>query len=207
MDLIRRDGWGAAEPRGRPLAIPVPVRDLFLHHSASPDNGLASVQAIQRFHQQTRGWADIGYTWLYSPRDRVWFEGRGPGIAGAHTRNHNRTSHAVCVLGNYEASVPPAHVVGDLADWARWHGATWGPNAYRMHRDVGATACPGKYLAALLPDINALSKADKPREPQVEDKPAADSFELRPFPADAFADIYDGWHARIIMERREAHDE
>ena len=160
MDLIRRSAWGAAAPRSRPLPIPTPVRDLFLHHSAGSDGGPETVRSIQRFHQDTRGWADIAYTWLYSPKNRVFYEGRGPGIAGGHTRSHNRTAHAVCVLGNYETTRPPAHVIEDLAAWARWHGTAWGPNRYRPHSDVSTTACPGKYLAGLIRDINLEAERD-----------------------------------------------
>jgi hypothetical protein len=160
MDLIRRDAWGAAPPRGKPVQIATPVRDLFLHHSVGPDGGPDTVRGIQRFHQDTRGWADIAYTWLYSPRDRVFYEGRGPGVAGAHTRSHNRTAHAVCVLGNYEVTKPPAHVIEDLGDWARWHGTTFGPNRYRPHQEVSATACPGKYLLNILRDINLWAERD-----------------------------------------------
>jgi N-acetylmuramoyl-L-alanine amidase len=172
MDLIRRDAWGAAPPRGKPIAIPTPVRDLFLHHSASPDGGPSTVRAIQKFHQETRGWADIAYTWLYSPRDRVFYEGRGPGVAGAHTRNHNRTSHAVCVLGNYEVTVPPRHVISDLADWGYWHGGVWGPNFYRPHLDVAATACPGKHLNNLIRDINRQAAVDPSTVGWLEDRVA-----------------------------------
>jgi hypothetical protein len=160
MDLVRRDGWGAAPPRGKPLTIPVPVRDLFLHHSVTPDGGPDTVRSIQRFHQDTRGWADIAYTWLYSPSSRTFFEGRGPGVSGAHTSGHNRTSHAVCVLGNYEKTVPPRHVITDLADWARWHGGYWGPGSYRTHADVGSTQCPGRFLIAVLPEINRIAADD-----------------------------------------------
>ena len=165
MELVRRSGWGAADPRGKPQPIATPVGHLFLHHSASPDGGPETVRAIQRFHQDTRGWADIAYTWLYSPRDRVFYEGRGPGIAGAHTRNWNRASHAVCVLGNYEVTQIPAHAIEDLADWARWHGTSWGPNRYRPHSEVGSTACPGKYLMAVLRDINLYAEADMAPSP------------------------------------------
>ena len=157
MELIRRSAWGAAPPTGKPVAIPVPVRDLFLHHSAGPDGGPETVRAIQKFHQQSRGWADIAYSWLYSPRDRVFYEGRGPGVQQAAQRSHNSTGHSVCVLGNYEAARPPAHVVRDLADWGEWHGGTWGPSIYRPHRDVNATICPGKHLVDLLPQINGLN--------------------------------------------------
>ena len=160
MDLVRRSGWGAAPPRGKPVPIPTPVAGLFLHHTVGPDGGPDVIRSIQRFHQETRGWADIAYTWLYSPRDRVFYEGRGPGVAGAHTRGHNRTAHAVAVLGNYEITAVPRHVIDDLAEWARWHGTAWGPDHYRPHSDVGATACPGKHLLNVIPDINAAARAD-----------------------------------------------
>ena len=170
MDLIRRDAWGAAPPKGKPVPIPTPVRGLFLHHSVTPDGGPKVVRDIQRFHQETRGYADIAYNWLYSPKDRVFYEGRGPGVAGAHTRNHNRTAHAVCVLGNYQITKPPNHVIDDLAAWARWHGTAWGPNRYLEHLDVSATLCPGKYLSAMVRDINLYAEADMtpPSNPQPE---------------------------------------
>ena len=197
MDLIRRDAWGASPPRGKPSAIAAPVKDLFLHHSAGADNGRQSVQAIQRFHMQSRGWADIAYTWIYSPKERAWFEGRGPGVAGAHTRNHNRTSHAVCVLGNFEVSSPPPHVIVDLAEWARWHGTTWGPDQYRGHREVGATACPGKQLFAMMDDINRRARDDiQPALPPYEYKA-----ETRRFITDRVAPIYgdyDTWCKRVL---------
>jgi len=155
MELVRRSAWGAAPPRSKPITIATPVKDLFLHHSAGRDNGPTTVRAIQKFHQDTRGWNDIAYSWLYSPNDRVFFEGRGPAVHGAHTRGHNSTAHGLCVLGNFEATVVPHHVVADLAEWAQWHGNTWGPSVYRPHNDVSSTLCPGKHLAALIPKINA----------------------------------------------------
>jgi hypothetical protein len=63
-------------------------------------------------------------------------------------------------LGNYDATIPPDHVVDDLADWARWHGTAYGPNRYRPHLDVSATACPGKHLLGLIRDINLYAESD-----------------------------------------------
>jgi hypothetical protein len=160
MEIVARSGWGAAAPRGKPIPIPTPVRTLFLHHSVSADNGATTVRDIQKFHQDTRGWADIAYSVLYSPKHRVFFEGRGFGVAGAHTRGHNRNSHALCVLGNYQVNQPPRHVIDDLAEFARWHGTAWGPNRYVGHLDVGATLCPGKHLYGLMRDINLYAAAD-----------------------------------------------
>jgi hypothetical protein len=73
-------------------------------------------------------------------------------------------------MGNYEATVPPRHVVKDLAEWADWHGGYWGPAQYRPHNDVSQTLCPGKYLVALLPEINSTAAIvpDMPTVPQLE---------------------------------------
>lgn len=199
-DLVRRTAWGALPPKGRPVPIVTPVRDLFLHHSAGPDGGAEVVRGIQVFHQNVRGWADIAYTWLYSPRNRTFFEGRGPGIAGAHTRNHNRTAHAVCILGNYQTSVLPRTAIDDLAEWASWHATAWGPGVYRPHSDVSATACPGRNVLTVIRDINLYAEApfnpptpDVPAEPAV-DMATRDWIEDRVTPT--FPD-YDTWAAKV----------
>jgi N-acetylmuramoyl-L-alanine amidase len=154
IEMVARDGWGAAPPKGTPHKIATPVRDLFIHHSAGPDNGAQSVKAIQKFHQQTRGWADIAYTWCYSPKHRVFFVGRGPGIAQAAQQNHNRDAHSLCILGNYETSRLTDQNITDLNDFAFWHGGTWGPDRYRPHRDVSNTACPGRNIIGVLDRLN-----------------------------------------------------
>jgi len=158
MDLVRRADWGAAPAPRRPKAIATPVKSLYLHHSAGRDGGPAVLRQIQSFHQQTRGWNDIAYTWLYSPNSRTWYEGRGPGVAGAHTRGYNQESHAVCVLGNYDLEELPETAVHDLAEWAYWHGGTWGPDQYTPHSAVGQTACPGRNILDVIDVINQRAK-------------------------------------------------
>lgn len=165
MDLVRRSAWGARPPKGRPIPIAVPVAQLVLHHSAGPDGGPEVVRGIQKFHQQTRGWSDIAYTWIYSPVHRMLFEGRGHSVSQAAQAGHNRNSHSICVLGNYERTPPPSHVIDDLAELARWHdGAHLGPATYVGHRDLNVTntACPGRHLASLLPMINQLATGTTP---------------------------------------------
>jgi hypothetical protein len=159
MDYVRRSAWGALPPRSKPVAIATPVKHLVLHHSVTPDHGMRTVRSIQRFHQEARGWQDIAYSALWSPADQVMYEGRGWAVAGAHTRGHNRTSHAICVLGNYETTKPDARTIYALAEWANWHGTTYGPDQYVGHRDLGSsTACPGRYLYEQLGQINKLAR-------------------------------------------------
>jgi len=176
MELVRRADWGAVPPKGRPVPIAAPVRYLFLHHSAGPDGGAQVVRSIQDFHQRVRGWQDVGYTWLYSPGSRTFYEGRGPAIHGAHTRGYNKVGHGLCVLGNYDKAELPVHAIDDLAEWAYWHGGTWGPDQYIPHRQMGETACPGRNIMAVLDTINDLASGRS--VVQVDAEPDPDDFEM-----------------------------
>ena len=188
LELVTRETWGARKPKGRPTVIAAPVDYLFLHHSVSPDGGPEVVRSIQRFHQDTRGWADIAYSWLYSPKDRVWYGGRGQGIAGAHTKGYNQTSHAVCILGNYDAQKLPTTAIDDLAEWAVWHGDTWGPGVYTPHQQVSATACPGKNVLAVLDTINDLATAEPQPTPTEPDPTDVDDDDVPEWVLDAYRD-------------------
>jgi hypothetical protein len=157
MEFVHRIDWGAQLAAGRAKDIAAPVRYLFLHHSAGRDGPAEVVRGIQAFHKETRGWRDIAYQALYSPRDRKFYLGRPWATAGAHTRGYNQQGHAICVLGNYDVDPLPPHAIDDLAEFADWHGGTWGPSAYTAHREVGETACPGRNLYAVMPTINALA--------------------------------------------------
>ena len=157
MQWVHRVDWGAQLARGRYKDIAAPVRYLFLHHSAGRDGGPEVVRSIQTFHKETRGWSDIAYQVLYSPRDRVFYAGRPFAVVGAHTRGYNQQGHAICVLGNYETDPLPPHAIDDLAEFADWHGGTWGPSTYTAHREVGETACPGRNLYNVIGTINAIA--------------------------------------------------
>jgi len=196
MELVRRADWGAAPPKGRPVPIAAPVRYLFLHHSAGPDGGAQVVRSIQDFHQRVRGWQDVGYTWLYSPGSRTFYEGRGPAIHGAHTRGYNKVGHGLCVLGNYEKAELPVHAIDDLAEWAYWHGGTWGPDQYIPHRQMGETACPGRNIMAVLDTINDLASGRSVL--QVDAEPDPDDLEMLR-DADDLASM--SWWEREVFSR------
>jgi hypothetical protein len=148
LDLVTRAEWGAAPPRSsRPMTA---VRHLILHHSAGTDRGTETVRAVQRFHQGERGWADIAYSWLYSPSADRFYVGRGGLVAGGHTKGRNLDGHALCVLGNYETEVPTPRTMERLEAFRLWHDDTYGMGTWSLHRDYAPTACPGRHLAAAL---------------------------------------------------------
>ena len=171
MRIVSRAEWKARPARSR-HTIATPTGDLYLHHTAGAldENGNGvwwdDMQAIQRFHMDGRGWTDIAYSFLVGGGQV--FEGRGVGIAGGHTKGHNSTSHAICLIGNYDWMKPTSQDLVAIADLVA-HGAAhgWWPGRITGgHRDVGQTACPGSNLYDAIPSINRMV-AD--RGPSMED--------------------------------------
>jgi hypothetical protein len=130
----------------------------------------------------SRGWNDIGYNFLVDRFGRIW-EGRAGGVAlavmGAHSGGFNTDTFGVSLIGNYEQVRPSPAAVAAIARVFAWKldlyhrdpfgtttltSAGGGTSRYPAgtvvrkpvlmgHRDVGQTACPGKYVYSLLPAI------------------------------------------------------
>ncbi|MBU2575178.1 MAG: N-acetylmuramoyl-L-alanine amidase, partial [Elusimicrobia bacterium] len=89
--LVRRDAWKAA-PATMPYIRHSPRR-FTLHHTAGhyPENyeeAVSEIRFIQDYHQNGRGWIDIGYHFLIDPLGNI-FEGRPMYAVGAHVLNGN----------------------------------------------------------------------------------------------------------------------
>lgn len=103
----------------------------------------AAMRAIQRFHQHTRGWSDIGYAFVVFESGRV-YEARGQHV-GAHCPGHN--SEPSCAFaGDFSTRSPGARAVASF-DALREHV---GARGWRGHRDGYPTACPGDALYGAL---------------------------------------------------------
>lgn len=121
----------------------------------TPTEYYAIVRGIERFHEQTRGWDDIAYSYLVSPHGQV-FEGRGLGkrTAANGTEWGNDHFYAACYLGGEgDPFTDKAKVAyNELIAYLRQHGA--GPDV-RPHSSFKSTACPGN-------DIRAWIAAGRP---------------------------------------------
>lgn len=159
MRIIRRDEWEARAPRSRQTIL-LPTPDLYLHHSVTSQYGAKGVRSIQRMHMHDRGFSDIGYSFIYDPKHREWYEGRGAGVRGAHTEGHNSRSHGLAVIGNFETDKPDERTLSDIARMVS-HGHEQGwwakPALTGGHRDTKATACPGKHLYKGIDRINYMA--------------------------------------------------
>lgn len=147
MAFVSRAEWGARPPKSRKTIAR--SEGMFTHYTAGPRaanraQGIAQVRGIQQFHQNSRGWADIGYSFLVDDEGTI-YEGRGWGVAGGHTNGWNSKSHAVCAILNDGQEPTPAMLAG-----LRWchdeHDRRYGNGFHRSHRDVNSTSCPGDIL-------------------------------------------------------------
>lgn len=150
--IVTPEQWGSntsrrATPRTHPIGA---TRGITAHwegprmgdfpHSSCP----RKVRTIERFHEMTRGWADLAYNAMVCPHG-VIYEGRGPGVRSAANGNSadNDDWYAVCYLGGQGDGFTEAGKRGflDSFDWLTREGNA-GP-ARNGHRDHKATACPG----------------------------------------------------------------
>lgn len=152
------DGGAALNLGGRP-------------HSAC----LTRVKADQRFHQSSRGWADIGYNLLICQHGRV-IEGRGVDLQGAHSPGVNDVHYGVqFMVGGSESPTPAAfaravRLAGELAAHSGRSLRQWG------HRDdpQASTECPGNLIEGWV-KRQGNAAPSKPTSP-TPSKPAAGGF-------------------------------
>lgn len=167
MEIISRARWGARHASAyRNYTAPLPAGEAWAHHSvtiapdlvAPFDDDYAAIRTLERIGQDRFGWG-ISYTWLITPAGLI-FEGHRVDGVGTHTADRNSRSRAICFVGNYEAQqLTEAQV--RAAAWLLQHAHARGwlrtPRLNGGHRDVKATACPGRHAYAQLGRINQLA--------------------------------------------------
>ena len=175
--IFTRAQWGADEALMTWTPSYGNIQVGFVHHSVdtndyTADQVPAMIRGIYAYHAQTLGWGDIGYNFLIDRFGRTW-EGRSGGmdkpVIGGQTYGYNAVSTGVAAIGNFDiAAVPQAvtdafkqifawkfSLAGIPATGASPELAPGGTPLQRIsgHRDAYATACPGQYLYAKLPEI------------------------------------------------------
>lgn len=199
MKIVSRADWGAKPPKSRRAIREKEVTHFFLHHAAGTyKDGPSAMRAIQKFHQDSRGWADYAYNFGVWDDGNI-YEGRGFGAQGGHTRGWNTRSVAVCYMGDGSKPVPKPALEA-IAEVARMADEYFGRNLIRQgHKDVGATACPGDWLYEWWQEGSR-------RAPVVEDAPQRPSVRVReemPKPKGAATpDVRDGWRRHLARMRR-----
>jgi hypothetical protein len=154
ISIVSRGKWNARPPRGTPVHVEWPKGvDLWVHHTTGPRS--QTVRDIQAFHQNTRGWNDIGYGYLID-YEGVIYEGRGYEVFAAHSPGKNHEP-SVALIGDYSKAEPSDaqhRSVYALRDHIK-------AGDLRGHRENTATSCPGD--AAMAKVVNGPPPAPPAR--------------------------------------------
>ncbi len=157
--IVTRTEWGANAQIG--AYIPHDPFRLTQHHTAGGrvatlSEGIAEMQFIQDFHQNGRGWQDIGYHFCIDDSGRI-YQGVPTDFRGTHVGGNNTGNVGISYMGNLHISgeSPTAAAIDRLKDIWSWLSFTYNvtPDSLFGHRDYNATACPGDNLYSQLPAL------------------------------------------------------
>lgn len=115
---------------------------IILHHAAAET---CSADDVHRWHRGN-GWAGIGYH-FFVRKDGGVYRGRPQNMIGAHAGGSNSDSIGICFEGNYDKeTVMPAAQKQAGVELVAYIKEYYKINKVEGHRDVGNTACPGRYF-------------------------------------------------------------
>ncbi len=112
---------------------------IILHHAAA---GNCPADNIHSIHLKN-GWAGIGYHY-YIRKDGSIYTGRPEAAVGAHASGYNSRSVGICFEGNFENEIMNEIQIKAGRELVCYLSAKYPKAAVICHRDVNATACPGK---------------------------------------------------------------
>ncbi len=115
---------------------------LVLHHQGA--TARQTVKQIHDYHKNSKGWAGIGYHFYVRTTGEI-FEGRPIEYVGAHAYGHNNNSIGICFEGNFEIE-KMSEAQKEAGKWLVSYILNKYPTikTIKGHRDLMATACPGK---------------------------------------------------------------
>ena len=118
--ILTRQDWAADESLMSWPARYQRVQKFVVHHTVTDDGGsnvAATIRSIYYYHAVTRGWGDIGYSYLVDKYGNIW-TGRQGGdntIAG-HAYGWNNGSIGVAAIGDYSIQQPTSALQGAIAN-------------------------------------------------------------------------------------------
>ena len=120
---------------------------IIIHHSAGPDRVTRDWDGIRSYHVNKNKWLDIGYHFgIEQVAGRFQIMGGRPvHLPGAHAPGYNRFL-GIVLIGNFDQDHPHPEAMALLLRLVLGLMTTYDltPKKVRFHRDVAATACPGK---------------------------------------------------------------
>ena len=112
---------------------------IILHHAAA---SVCDAATIHRWHLD-KDWAGIGYHFVVR-KDGTIERGRPEDTVGSHAQNCNSDSIGICFEGNFETEEMPEAQKAAGKELVAYLKQKYGISNVQRHKDVCATACPGK---------------------------------------------------------------
>jgi hypothetical protein len=179
-DSIRT--WG---PQYAPTIKAATVHHTASSNAYTADQVPAILRSIYAYHAVNLKWGDIGYNVIVDRFGRVFegrYGGLASTVIGAHAAGFNTGTFGVSMLGNYEVVGTPQPMIDAVAAIIGWKLSLYGvdpqgttvltsaglggtsryaagvqvtlPTVF-AHREVGTTACPGRYGVERMPEIRS----------------------------------------------------
>lgn len=151
--ILPRSAWSTGRPVPARMNRLTRVYRITVHHagmtfSSSVERLTASlIDRIRQFHQNQRGWGDIGYHYIIDRAGRIW-EGRPTAYQGAHVKYNNVGNIGVMCLGNFDEQSPTAAQLDALNQHVLRLMSLYRVPTYRVftHQELMPTRCPGVSL-------------------------------------------------------------
>jgi hypothetical protein len=153
-----------------------PTLGMAVHYEGS-DTGIANFshaecidhwQDTRRFHMNTRGWFDIGYSFGVCPH--YVLEGRGKDKAQAAQPGGNTTWYS-CTFMTGPGEQPHPGQVENFRALRAWLMADDVAAAIRPHSSFVATGCPGDVLRAMISDGTIIRTPTPTPKPEPQEDP------------------------------------
>ena len=120
--ILARSDWAADEKLMQWIPrYPKKVTKAVVHHTVTDDGGngqvAAAIRAIYYYHAITRGWGDIGYSYIVDKYGNVW-TGRqgGDNTEAGHAYGWNQGSIGIAALGTYSVTQPTPAMITSIAN-------------------------------------------------------------------------------------------
>ncbi|KYG34900.1 N-acetylmuramoyl-L-alanine amidase [Alkalihalobacillus trypoxylicola] len=159
------------------------ISKLVQHHMAHKS---WTVQQVHNFHRDSNKWVGIGYNWWIA-FDGTIYKGRGWNV-GAHCAGNNSTTLGIGYQGDFTSQSMTDAQVESGAALNAWLMSQC-PNIKSAndiigHKDIVATACPGKHFRMTdLKDMinNQSKKSSTPKQPNKTPQPSNTNTYIRTF--------------------------
>lgn len=157
IDILERNIWGANQ--GKKMNPAGSFNKITVHHTTEKQednkrNDIHFIQTIQKYHQKTKGWADIGYHFILGKDGKI-YEGRLLSFQGAHVRNHNKGNIGIAILGDlnkHQLSKIQRESLSALIEALQEKYDIDEKNIF-AHRELGNTSCPGDHTMTFLKEF------------------------------------------------------